>query len=143
METKDMDLGQKLNYAQWYGLHTIPSKECKCPCMSYDSHVVAIGNFRMQSHSHSTGNSVRVYIVGIGEPYLILNGTYWRVPGYDFNKFQRESGAWDAEFSKAIATLTASIKDHKEKTLFAKQLGEQRQKEKDELRKMEIEKQFI
>lgn len=141
MENK-MDLGQKLNYAQRYGLHTIPSDECDCPAMSYDKNVVAIGNFRMQSHSHSTGNSVRVYIVGAGEPYLILRGTYWKVPGYDWNPFHREYGAWDKLFVEATRTLTNSIKDHKEKTLYAKQLDEQREVEKEENRKREVEQIF-
>ena len=137
-----MNLGEKLNYAQRFGLHTIPSVDCDCPCMSYHSNVVAIGNFRMQSYSHSTGNSVRVYIVGAGDPYLILNGTYWKTHGYDHNPFHRENGAWNKSFSEALRVLSDSIKDHKEKTLYAKQIDEQKEIEKNESRKKEVESIF-
>jgi hypothetical protein len=106
-----MNLGELLHYAQRHGIFTKLSKDYPECHFSYHTYCVVIDKFSMQTNSHDTGYSTSVYIVGGEEPYNILNGTYWKRPGYDFNKFYRENGAWDNAFNAAIEKLRDAVNE--------------------------------
>ncbi len=150
-----MNLGELLNYAQNNEIEyitgtgkikqaTIDSKNCEKGChVPYHKKTVAIGKFKMQSHSHDTGNSVVVYIIGAGDPYCILRGTYWKCPGYNFNKFYRERGAWDTEFSKAESYLREAVGNHQALREYEKNQAEIKKMNKDSARKRQVETMFV
>lgn len=108
----------------------------------YHARAVRIGNFAMQVHCHSTGNSVRVYIIGAGEPYQIQEATYWHSSSYNHNPDMILSGKWDLAFDEAIDELRKLVADHKA-GLVGEALARQQDKEKAEaMRKAEVEALF-
>lgn len=141
--SEEMNLGELLYYAQNNNLLTKQSKDYAGCHFPYHMNCVVIGNFAMQTHSHDTGYSTTVYIMGGEKPYEMLRGTYWKRSGYDFNKFKHEHGAWDGAFKKAVESLRKSVNDHISEI---NRQREQKQLEKngaDAREKSEIEKLFV
>lgn len=109
---------------------------------AYDSRAVRIGNFAMQVHRHGTGNSVRVYIIGAGEPYQIQDATYWHSSSYNHNPDMILSGKWDLAFDEAIDELRKLVSQHRA-GLIGEALANQQSKDKAEaMRKAEVEALF-
>ena len=138
-----MNLGEILYYCQRNEISTKPSKEFDGCRFSYDRNCVFIDRFAMQTNNHDTGYSTLVYIIGGETPYEILNGTYWKRSGYDFNKFHHEHGAWDNAFKSAIAELRKLIFEREEQAYFRAQAFEAGKLKIAEEKKKEIESLFI
>lgn len=138
----EWNLGELLNYCQWKNILTKPSSEFKGCSFSYDDVCVSVGAFAAQCHSHDTGNSVRVYIVGAGDPYLMLNGTYWKRSGYDHNPFMHERGSWDVAFAKFVETLRKEVEASISRFDRLRAEAEKSMAAKEQARKAEVESLF-
>lgn len=143
MDVESMDLGQLLDYCQCNKVMTHNANDFEGCNFAYHSLCVSHGHFAAQCNSHDTGNTVRVYIVGVGAPYLIINGTYWTRPGYSHNPFYHERGAWDKDFSMFVSLIMSEVKSHHEKA--KEKLADAKAKEKNEkeIRKSEVEMFFV
>lgn len=108
----EFNLGEILSYCQDNKIFTDNADNYPGCHFPYHSLCVSLGNFAAQCNSHDTGYSVRAYIIGAGEPYIFLNGTYWKRPGYDHNSFLREHGAWDKDFNDFCLNLTEAVRQH-------------------------------
>lgn len=135
-----------LAYAQQHEISTVRAKSevsldaCHFP---YHRNAVMIGPFAMQVHCHDTGNSVRVYVIGAGKPYRIMDATFWKRPGYEHNADSIEHGAWDAAFADAQKALAKMVADHKADEEHDRLQVAQRQENINLARKAEVEKLFL
>jgi hypothetical protein len=76
---------------------------------SYGGNLVRIGDFLFDCHAHSTGNSVRIFILGDDSYLEIVNTTYWHSSSYTHNDSKWLHGAWDGALDLAIEEMWQAV----------------------------------
>lgn len=109
----------------------------------YNEDVVKIGNFVFDAHSHSTGCSLRVWVLADDCDALeIISTTYWYHQRYTFNDSKREHGAWDKALGECIERLKILVNEHKEEALKQQAEAEYKIANAEEERKSKFEALF-
>jgi hypothetical protein len=76
--------------------------------------VIKCGLFEFHVNTHSTGNSVEVFIVKDDLSYRIINCTWWFSSQYTFNESQWDEGKWDAALTEAMLQIRTAVLKHRQ-----------------------------
>jgi len=126
-------------YCQRHGLYTKPVKP---KLNTYNGNPVVVGKFAFDCNSHSTGNSVQIWLIHKGQSRQIVSMTYWFTRSYTHNSYTWESGAWDDAFGKAMDKMTRAVAKHKKKIEKEQAILRKEREEREKLDKKKWERLF-
>jgi hypothetical protein len=140
--SKKLNFGEVLCYAQDNDINAQSTSLVNGVHFPYHRNYVFHKPFVFQASSHDTGIDVRGYILGMGDPYEIINKTYWKTGGYDHNESKWERGLWDDKLNEAISDLSEMVQAHKDAVRKKAEDEKLKEEKSAQSRKEEVEKLF-
>lgn len=110
------------------------------PC--YSNGFLKVGHFLFDLHEHSTGNSLKVYVINDDDALCIIDETYWFSPRYAFNESTRLSGKWDKALGEAMQAIRKAKEDHMANKVEQESVADAKRKQTQEERVSKFESLF-